>query len=78
MATIPFYTHNPGLVEIRQTSLTADAYRYYSLFQQQTQNTGGLADTPPSALAGNVHNVANKREVVVGFFTASVIASSRY
>ena len=78
VATIPFYTHNPGLVEIRQTSLTADAYRYFSLFQQQTQNTGGLADTPPTALAGNVHNAANNREVVVGFFTASAIVPSRY
>ena len=75
---IPFYDHNPGLVEIRQSSLTADAFRYFNLFQQQTQNTGGLADTPPTALIGNVHNVANSREAVVGYFTASAIAPTRY
>ncbi len=78
VAQIPFYVNNPGLVEIRQTSLTADAYKYFKLFQQQTQNTGGLADTPPTALAGNVHNLANNREVVVGYFTASAIAPVRY
>ena len=78
VAQIPFYDHNPGLVEIRQSSMTADAYRYFKLFQQQTQNTGGLADTPPSALAGNVHNVANNREAVVGYFTASAVAPARY
>ncbi|WP_408641448.1 DUF4249 family protein [Spirosoma telluris] len=77
-AQIPFYDHNPGLVEIRQNSLTADAYRYFKLFQQQTQNTGGLADSPPSALAGNVHNVANDREAVVGYFTASAVSTLRY
>jgi hypothetical protein len=78
VAQIPFYDHNPGLVEIRQCSVTADAYRYFTLFQQQTQNTGGLADTPPSALVGNVHNVANKQEAVVGYFTASAVATFRY
>ena len=74
VAAIPFYQHGPCLVEIRQTSLTKDAYRYYNLFQQQTQNTGGLADTPPTALAGNVHNTANGKEVVIGYFTASAVS----
>ncbi|QDK78871.1 hypothetical protein EXU85_09740 [Spirosoma sp. KCTC 42546] len=48
--------------------------RYFKLFQEQTQNSGGLADTPPTALAGNVHNVANIKEAVVGYFTASMIS----
>lgn len=74
VAQIPFYQHAPGLVDIRQTSLTKDAYRYYRLFQQQTQNTGGLADTPPTALIGNVRNVANAKEAVVGYFTASAVS----
>lgn len=71
---IPLYQRAPCLVDIRQASLTPDAYRYYSLFQQQTQNTGGLADTPPSAPIGNVHNTANLQEAVVGYFTASAIS----
>ncbi len=77
-AQIPFYTYNPCLVEIRQSALTADAYGYFKAIQDQTERTGGLADTPPSVLAGNVHNVANRKEVVVGFFSASVLASLRY
>ena len=75
---IPYYTHNPALVEIRQSSLTPGAYQFLTLFQQQTQNTGGLADTPPAALVGNVHNVANPQEKVVGYFTASAVNSLRY
>ncbi|WP_461056141.1 DUF4249 domain-containing protein [Spirosoma arcticum] len=78
VAHIPYYTHGPGLVEIRQSSLTADAYRYFTLFQQQTQNTGGLADTPPTALIGNIRNVADPNEAVVGYFSASSIATLRY
>lgn len=78
VAQIPYYDHNPALVEIRQGSLTADAYGYLDSFGQQTQNTGGLADTPPTVLPGNVHNVANSREVVVGYFIASSITTGRY
>ncbi|MDB5241629.1 MAG: hypothetical protein JWP57_2254, partial [Spirosoma sp.] len=78
VAHIPFYIHGPGLVEIRQSSLTTDAYQYAKLFQQQTQNTGGLADTPPTALGGNIHNPANPKEMVVGYFSASAVATRRY
>ena len=75
VAAIPFYQHGPCLVQVRQSSLTPDAYRYFKLFQGQTQNTGGLADTPPSAPIGNVRNTANPKEAVVGYFTASGVFS---
>ncbi|QMW00218.1 DUF4249 domain-containing protein [Spirosoma foliorum] len=75
---IPYYTENPALAEIRQSSLTADAYRYFSSVQEQTQNTGGLADGQPAALVGNVHNTANPQEKVIGYFTVGAISSVRY
>ena len=78
VSQIPFYQNSPCLAEIRQGSLTKDAYRYYKLFQDQTQNTGGLADTPPTALIGNVRNVADPDEAVIGFFTASAVSTKRH
>ncbi len=78
VAQIPFYQHNPCLVEIRQAALTPSAYRFFKLLQDQTQNNGGVADTPPSASVGNVRNIANNREPVVGVFTASAVATLRY
>ena len=78
VAQIPFYDYQPGLVDIRQLSLTADAYRYYKLFQDQTQNTAGLADTPPTALGGNVHQVDNPQINVVGYFTVSAVSLVHY
>ena len=74
VAAIPFYQHRPCLVEIRQGLSTKDAYRYYKLVQNQTKNTGGLADTPPTALIGNIHNVADPRETVIGYFATSVVS----
>ena len=78
VARIPFYQAVPALVEIRQSSLTPDAYRYFKLLENQTQNTGSLADTPPSPLVGNVRNLGDEHENVVGYFTASATASVRY
>ncbi len=78
IARIPYYQSSGCLIEIRQSSLTPEAYTYFSLFQVQTQNAGGIADTPPTALGGNVKNKANDRENVVGYFTASAVSARRY
>lgn len=78
VAQIPFYQRLPCLVEIRQSALTPTAYQFYKQLQDQTQNAGGVADAPPTASVGNVQNLADRRELVVGFFTASGVATSRY
>ena len=78
VAQIPYYDSTACLVEIRQLSLTKNAHAYFKLFQDQTQNTGGLADTPPSAPVGNIQNVANPQERIVGYFTASAVSAARY
>lgn len=78
VAHIPYYDSTACLVEIRQMSLPQSAYGYFKRFQDQTQNTGGLADTPPSAPVGNIQNVANAQERVVGYFTASAVSAVRH
>ncbi|QMW05665.1 DUF4249 domain-containing protein [Spirosoma foliorum] len=76
VAQIPFYQKNACLVQLRQSSLTRQAYQYYRTVEEQTQNNGGVAATPPTALVGNVRNLANEHESVIGYFTASAVATS--
>ena len=78
VAQVPVYQRDPALLVIEQLSLTAGAYRYYKLFQDQAQNTGTLADTPPAPISGNVHNLSNSNENVVGYFTVSSLTENRY
>ncbi|GAB2532656.1 DUF4249 domain-containing protein [Spirosoma aerophilum] len=78
IAQIPYYDSTAALVEIRQLSLPQTAYSFFSKFQNQTQNVNGLADSPPSAVVGNIRNMNNQRESVVGYFTASAVSSVRY
>jgi hypothetical protein len=78
VAQIPFYDYQPALVDVRQLSLTPDAYRYYKLFADQAQKTGGLADVPPTALGGNIHQADNPGAQTVGYFTASAVSVVHY
>lgn len=77
IAKIPYYDGKGGLIEIKQQSVSKEAYAYLSLLINQGQNTGGLADTPPAALVGNVKSL-NQQEIVSGFFLVSSTATSRY
>lgn len=78
VAQIPYYDSTAALVEVRQLSLSQSAYSYFKRFQDQTQSTNGLTDSPPSASVGNIQNTANRQEPVVGFFTASAVSAVRY
>lgn len=68
---IPIYQSVGALLEVRQQSVSPGAFRYLKLLAEQSQNNGGLADTPPAALIGNVQNTKNKEEVTGGYFTVA-------
>ena len=77
-AVIPYYQRGPALVEIRQVGLSTEAYRYHQLLEAQTERNGGLADTPPAPLIGNVRSLDDDRENVAGYFGVSSVATLRY
>ncbi len=79
IATIPFYQANSGaLFIIKQKAITPQAYRYFKTLVDQNQNSGGLADTPPAPLIGNIKNVKDKTQIVTGYFTVSGESEFRY
>lgn len=78
VAQIPLYQSNPCLVVVEQFSLNANAYRYLKLLNDQSVNTGTLADTPPAPIKGNVSNISNSSQLILGYFTASAIEEVRY
>lgn len=78
VAQVPIVQKESALLDVEQLSLTVGAYRYYKLFEEQTQNTGTLVDTPPAPTVGNVHNLSDPNENVVGYFTASSVSITHY
>nr|WP_310586947.1 DUF4249 domain-containing protein [Runella slithyformis] len=68
---VPFYVENAGaLLQIEQISISPAVYRYLNLIRQQTEGTGTLTDVAPAPPVGNIRNVNNPEEPVLGYFAA--------
>ncbi|TAG72057.1 MAG: DUF4249 family protein [Runella slithyformis] len=78
VAQVPYYSDLGALVEVQQYAVSNEAYQYYLLLRDQTQTTGTLADTPPAPIVGNVRNINDRSEIVVGYFGAAGVKKMRY
>jgi hypothetical protein len=74
VAEIPIYQKIGALLEIRQYGISKEVYNYLRLVESQGQNTGGLADTPPATLAGNINSTTNLDQAVAGYFIVSSVS----
>ncbi len=77
VAQIPLRQSNPTLVSVQQMSLSPNAFRYLKLLQDQSINTGTLADTPPAPIRGNIKNSKNEEELILGYFSVSSVSEKR-
>jgi hypothetical protein len=53
---------------ISQYSLTRSAYKYWSHLKIVANPTGSFIDIPPAAVIGNMYNVSDPKEIVLGYF----------
>ncbi len=78
VAEVPLYTRNGAVIEIKQHAINDKAYKYLKLLIDQNQNSGGLADTPSTALIGNMTSSTNRTESVGGYFVVSSVHTVHY
>ncbi len=62
---------------VKQYSLSEAAFSYWNKLQIQANESGGLYETQPSRIRGNLYNVDNPDETVLGFFGASGVSEKR-
>jgi hypothetical protein len=62
---------------VKQYALTAEEYSYWEALRKNTENIGTLFDPLPTQLTGNVHNVADPAETVIGFVGAQSMQQQR-
>lgn len=53
-----------------QSALTKDAYEYWRKVNILSNQVGSIFDTPPAEITGNIRNVNNPNEKVLGYFQA--------
>ncbi|PIB26911.1 hypothetical protein BFP75_08110 [Maribacter sp. 4G9] len=71
VGSLPLYTKENMVVEVQQFSLTPAAYKYYKVLKDIVDNASGFNAPPPAALIGNLYNVNDSEEFVLGRFTAA-------
>ncbi|MDZ7897015.1 MAG: DUF4249 domain-containing protein [Arcicella sp.] len=78
IAQIPYYAQTACLVVVEQMSISAEIYGINKILESQSSATGGLADTPVAAIVGNIRNLTNPENRVVGYFGLADIQTNRY
>jgi len=73
----PYYYYGKHFIEIKQLSLTRQAYEFWKLYQEQTTRTGTSLDPLPSSLQGNIYSVDDPNKLALGFFEASDVVSQK-
>jgi hypothetical protein len=62
---------------VKQYAISRNAYNYWSAVQDQSQNTGGMYETQPVSISGNIHCITNPEETVLGYFMVSSYTKKR-
>lgn len=74
--------HTPRLVYgysllINQFALSEAAYSFWDQLRINSTEQGGLYEKQPLSIVGNLHNITNPDQAVLGFFSASSVKSKR-
>ncbi len=64
-------------IKVKQYSLSKEAYEFLERMKKNTEGTGSVFDAQPSELNGNIHNINDSKETVIGFVNICNIQSKR-
>ena len=62
---------------VKQHSLTRGAFQYWDKMKTQSDDTGGLFETQPVSSTGNICNVDDPEEKVLGYFFVTQVQKKR-
>jgi hypothetical protein len=62
---------------VSEYALTGDAYNFWTNLKKNTEQLGSIFDPQPSNINGNIANVADATEPVIGYISVSTVQSKR-
>jgi hypothetical protein len=71
---INYNNASPYYMLFEQFSISTEAFKFWQRVDTQINNSGGIFDTPPATVIGNMMNVNDPDEQVLGYFGVSEIA----
>lgn len=64
-------------VLVKQSAVSKEAYEFLALMKKNTESLGSIFDPQPSELRGNISNIGDPTEIVVGYVIVSSVAEKR-
>jgi hypothetical protein len=80
ITSIPYFSEKIETkysILLKQQALTSDAYAFWQNLRKNTEQLGGIFDAQPTELAGNIHNITDASEPVIGYMSAGTIQQKR-
>ncbi|WP_375444523.1 DUF4249 domain-containing protein [uncultured Fibrella sp.] len=68
---VPFTSYEKYYLEIEQLLISRAAYTYYKTIENLTASNGGIFDSAPTTVRGNIVSLTNAGEYVFGFFSVA-------
>jgi hypothetical protein len=62
---------------VKQYALSEKSFNYWKELEKINENLGTLFDPQPYQLTGNIHNIYDENDIVLGFFDASSVQKER-
>ena len=77
VSTVSFRLKSQYSILVRQQTISEKSFRYWSEVKKTSESLGTPFTPQPYHLTGNVHNVDDPEEPVLGYFDASSVAQKR-
>jgi hypothetical protein len=78
VSAYPLWEHyEKHFYNVAQHAITKEAYEYWETVKKIAQPSGSIFDTPPAPIPGNIYNVNDPDEQVLGFFELSAVDTVR-
>ena len=62
---------------LKQYAISKEAHEFFRLIKDQLTSTGSIFDPIPSKILGNLYNINDSNEIVLGYFGAFGVSSKR-
>jgi hypothetical protein len=62
---------------LRQYALTGEAFTFWQNLKNNTEQLGSIFDAQPSQINGNIHNLNNAAEPVIGYISVCTVQTKR-
>jgi hypothetical protein len=74
---IPYDRPTYFLIDLKQYSLSEEAFEFWQRVQNQQKNTGSIFDPAPAPIVGNVFRTDDPEDRALGFFGASSVFTQK-